>query len=463
MLNFIIPLIGRLHPLIVHLPIGFILMAFLLMYFPKKNKLTFLPAIEIGLLWSSITSFSACISGYFLYTSEGYAFESVQNHLILGLVTSLICLLLYIHLKKSQSINSTKFHLNSIILLISLMLTGHLGGSLTHGEAYLVEVLPESIQNTLGYSAYEEFEPIALDENHWEEAFFFDQVIQPILNQNCRSCHNPKNSKGGLLLTSKETILKGGKNGPVISEASWEEGQLYHRMTLPLDHEDHMPPKEKRQPLKEELELVKFWLAAGASFEKNLVMAGVTKEMVAPFFTKSVVSIYPKVELPKVENNKLSNIREKGFFIESINEGSSLLNVSCVNFPDFNEANLEWLNEIKQHIVYLDLSRTKINDQVFESLKDFENLTILKLNGTQISGSRLELLQQCRHLNQIHLTESEVSWDNLKSLNHHPKLEKVFAYQTPAAKESPKINEFTFEVIFGNFELPVLPSDSIIF
>jgi uncharacterized membrane protein len=463
MLDFIIPLIGRFHPLIVHLPIGFILMALLLMYYPKKDKLPILPAIEIALLWSSITAVLACISGFLLYTSEGYSFETVQNHLILGLVTALICLLLFFQLKKSKNLNSRKIHFNSVILVTSLMLTGHLGGNLTHGEAYLIEVLPESIQSAFGYSGYEEFEPIALNENHWKDALFYEDIIQPIFNQNCRSCHNPKNTKGGLLLTSKETILKGGKNGTVISGTSWEEGQLYHRMTLPLDHEDHMPPKEKRQPLKEELELVKYWLVSGASFEKNLVTSGVTKEMVAPFFTKSVASIYPKIELPKVENNKLSNIREKGFFIEPLNEGSSLLKVSCVNFPDFNEADLEWLQEIGQHIVYLDLSRTKINDQVFESLKDFENLTILKLNGTQISGVGLDFLLKCKHLNQIHLTETEVSSDNLKLLNEHPRLEKVFAYKTPAAGGNKDNVAFNFEVMFGNFELPILPTDTVTF
>lgn len=343
------------------------------------------------------------------------------------------------------------------------MLTGHLGGNLTHGETYLVEVLPEPLQRAFGYSGYEEFEPIVLDENHWEDALFYKDIIQPILNQNCRSCHNEKNTKGGLLLTSQETILKGGKNGPIISKTFWEEGQLYHRMTLPLDHEDHMPPKEKKQPLKEELDLVKYWLASGAPFEKNLVMAGVTKEMIAPFFTKSATSIYPKLELPKVENNNLSNIRGKGFFIEPLNEGSSLLKVSCINFPDFNEADLEWLKEIEQHIVFLDLSRTKVNDQIFSSLKDFENLTILKLNGTQISGNGLELLQKNKHLNQLHLTETEVSWDNLKLLNEHPKLEKVFAYNTPATKDDPQKFEFSFEVMLGNFKLPILPTDTIVF
>ncbi len=438
-------------------------MALLLMYYPKKDKIQFLPAIETALLWSCITAVLACISGLLLYTSEGYAFSTVQNHLILGLATALICLLLFFQVKKCKTINTPKIHLNSALLGLFLMLTGHLGGSLTHGEDYLIEVLPEQVQSAFGYTGYEEFDPIALDENHWEEALFYEDVIQPIFNQNCRSCHNQKNSKGGLLLTSKETILKGGKNGPVISGSSWEKSELHHRMTLPLDHEDHMPPKEKKQPKKEELELVKYWLASGAPFEKNLAMAGVTEELVEPFFIKSEVSIYPKVELTSVGTEKLSNVRDKGFFIEPLIKESSLLKVSCINFPDFNEKDLELLQDISQNIVFLDLSRTKVNDQVFESLIDFENLTILKLNNTHITGTGFEHLHKCTHLIQLHLTETEVNLLNLNLLNGHPKLKKVFAYKTPASKEEAHKHEFTFEVMFGNFELPVLPTDSITF
>jgi hypothetical protein len=56
-----------------------------------------------------------------------------------------------------------------------------------------------------------------------------------------------------------------------------------------------------------------------------------------------------------------------------------------------------------------------------------------------------------------------VNLDNLKLLNKHPRLEKVFAYKTPAATEIEHKVELTFEVMFGNFELPILPTDSITF
>ena len=159
----------------------------------------------------------------------------------------------------------------------------------------------------------------------------------------------------------------------------------------------------------------------------------------------------------------IATLKEKGFFIEPLNQGSSLLKVSCINFPDFRETDLEWLQEIREHIVILDLSRTKINDQVFEFLVEFKNLTILKLNQTLISGTSLKRLHQCVHLNQLHLTETEVGLENIKSLNGHPKLEKVFAYKTPASLENKTKDEFTFDVIFGDFELPTLPTDTITF
>src|SRR5437870_3345895 len=37
-----------------------------------------------------------------------------------------------------------------------------------------------------------------------------------ILRDNCVSCHNPDKKKGSLLLTSRESALKGNDDGPVL-------------------------------------------------------------------------------------------------------------------------------------------------------------------------------------------------------------------------------------------------------
>ena len=79
-MNIIMQLLGRLHPLIVHLPIGFIVLALILSWYDRKEK-TFTNGIAISFLWGGITSVLACISGYLLYQTEGFSFDTIKIHL----------------------------------------------------------------------------------------------------------------------------------------------------------------------------------------------------------------------------------------------------------------------------------------------------------------------------------------------------------------------------------------------
>lgn len=460
---FILPLIGRFHPLIVHLPIGFILFALIFMYYPRKDKNLLLPTVQFALLLSTLTAFFACITGIILYNQEGYAFDTVQNHLILGILTALTCLSLFLLVKKHQTLSDPKIHVGSAILFLCLTITGHLGGNLTHGETYLTEVLPEGIQETFGWKMEEQFDPLSLDGEAWEEALFYENVVQPILNQNCRSCHNEKTSKGDLILTSKESLLGGGKNGEVIFHKTPIESVLLERMLLPLDHEDHMPPKEKRQPVEAEVELIKAWLLTGASFEETLGQSGISVDLVYSFFVKNEASIYPEVQLEPLEEDVLKKLKGQGFFIEKLSITSPLLKVSTINFPEADNQDLESLEPILAYITILDLSLSNVTDDATPLIGKMENLTILKLNETKIEGQSFEMLKGNTHLIQLHLTKSMVNGDNLEKLDSHPSLQKVFAYETPLAKEInvEKLKELSFKVELGNFELPSLPTDQV--
>src|SRR5581483_4179155 len=44
----------------------------------------------------------------------------------------------------------------------------------------------------------------------------FEKHVRPVLVENCLSCHGTKKQMGGLRLDSREAMLKGGDNGPVI-------------------------------------------------------------------------------------------------------------------------------------------------------------------------------------------------------------------------------------------------------
>jgi hypothetical protein len=52
-----------------------------------------------------------------------------------------------------------------------------------------------------------------------------------------------------------------------------ERSELFRRMALPIDHEDHMPPPKADQPTAREIALVRYWIATGASSDAALPSA----------------------------------------------------------------------------------------------------------------------------------------------------------------------------------------------
>ena len=51
-----------------------------------------------------------------------------------------------------------------------------------------------------------------------EDTAFFEQKVRPLLIEKCYGCHTQqaKKEKGGLLLDSRASILKGGDSGPAV-------------------------------------------------------------------------------------------------------------------------------------------------------------------------------------------------------------------------------------------------------
>src|SRR4051794_8639929 len=45
---------------------------------------------------------------------------------------------------------------------------------------------------------------------------FFETRVRPILKANCEVCHNPANKSGGLSFDSRESVVKGGDDGPAV-------------------------------------------------------------------------------------------------------------------------------------------------------------------------------------------------------------------------------------------------------
>lgn len=460
MIDFVLPLFGRFHPILVHLPIGFLVFGVILIFWGIKNLATYLPIIKLAFLLGGAFAVLASISGFLQYQHEGYSWDTVKFHLILGITTAVLSFVVWSRMKASVA-NPKTLKLQGAGLLLVLTLTGHLGGNITHGENYFTEVLPPELQSLLG-AANGDAGPLELPADNWEEVEFYTGAVQPILDQNCKSCHNPNKLKGELDLSSFKGIQKGGEDGSVVEAENADKSALFTRMVLPEDHDDHMPPKDKRQPRKEEIELIKAWIASGASESKTLGESSIDENLVEPFFKKAEKPFYPVVEVAKLPQDSLSKLREQGFFAEVVKENSPFLNISCVNFPAFGDSDWDLLKSAKDQTVYLDLTGTAITDEILTQVSSLPNLTVLKLNKTAIDGSGLDKLLANTNLKLLYINETQVDFDKLAKLDNHPSLEKVFAFRTPAAA-SDNSPQFSFQLETGNISLPPLPTDTIVY
>jgi formylglycine-generating enzyme required for sulfatase activity len=101
----------------------------------------------------------------------------------------------------------------------------------------------------------------------------FVRDIQPILEQNCVSCHKADKKEGGLEMTTLANCVSGGDSGPALVGYNTEKSLLLARTKLPDSDDDLMPPKKKGGPLrKEEIQKLERWVKQGAPWPDGVVL-----------------------------------------------------------------------------------------------------------------------------------------------------------------------------------------------
>ena len=84
-----------------------------------------------------------------------------------------------------------------------------------------------------------------------------------LLKGECFSCHNEKKKKGGLVMTSREALLKGSDSGAVVEPGN-QESSLLTKVLL-ADADPHMPPKG--QLTDAQIQVVRNWIQSGMGWD----------------------------------------------------------------------------------------------------------------------------------------------------------------------------------------------------
>jgi uncharacterized membrane protein/mono/diheme cytochrome c family protein len=273
--NWILQLLGRFHPLLVHFPIGLLVVAFFfeLLNIGGKRK-----GLRQGTHWmlyvGTLFAILSALLGWLLRTQEDYTGELVDNHQYTGIATAVFALvttILLLQTLKGKLPNFWAYRVSLTVTVILLSIAGHLGSSLTHGEDYLSNVLPGnqySYDNTKGLALLRDLK--ALDSITLAQQDRLNLEVRAIFAHNCYQCHNENKQKGGLVLDSKEGVFKGGESGMAVVAGKLNESELYRRITLSPNDDEVMPKKGK--VLKgSEISLVRLWIENGAHWSDKAV------------------------------------------------------------------------------------------------------------------------------------------------------------------------------------------------
>lgn len=268
--------LGRLHPMIVHFPIGLLVIALLLELFTlnKKNQ-DLRKAIHLLLLIGSVSAVLAAIFGWFLKTQDEYSGDILDIHQWAGIATAVFALITVIlHrlvIRHSKGYLLRAYRALLAFTVFGVTLAGHYGATLTHGEDFLTGVLP---WNNYDIPTNPDFDIARLTGNATGEGLSKKQVadlnleVRSIFAHNCYKCHSSAKTKGELRLDKKEYAMKGGESGDVISAGHPEKSEMIRRLLLPREDEESMPPKGKKLSEKE-IATLQFWIKVGAPWPDN--------------------------------------------------------------------------------------------------------------------------------------------------------------------------------------------------
>ena len=454
-------LLGRFHPLIVHLPVGMLILAFVMEIASRQKRLKYLkPAIPFVLLITILSAIFAWFTGWIMPKEGAFDEEIVRYHFWSSLAMTVITILVYLTSGKKSKFHQFYFPF-FMLAMILLAVTGHYGGSLTHGVDHLTAPIGQE-------------KPVKT--SNVNNLLIYQDIIQPIIKLKCTSCHNQVKKKGGLILSTVEGLKKGGDNGPIYFKGDIEKSSLISYLHLPLEDKKHMPPKGRVQLTKDEIKLLTWWVQESANFENKVGDVNQPEE-ISPILQKyhSSNEDLNTSNLKRISENEIAELAEHGILAYPLNTESPLLIVNMARNEKLSKSQFRKLKPIAENIVELDLSFSNLDDKLMSYLPKYKNLQKLKIQNSNITSAGLAYLEELEHLKLLNLYGTKVDDDGFESLKKIKNLSEVYLWETKVTKtqvdlfknDKPLV-DVDFQIdnsIFGDVQLkaPIISADKEIF
>ena len=424
--------IGRFHPLLVHLPIGFLLLAAFLEWWPGEKARS---AIRVTWVLGALSAVAAAGCGWLLATESGGG-DTLFWHRWLGVSVAVLAVAgIFV------AGNGGKLAKGYGLLVAGLLgLAGHQGGNLTHGEKYLFEHAPQAVRTVAGFGP----DTAALhdwSESNMDSINLYYTFLQPAVEGTCAKCHNDQKQNGGLRMDAPHYAFTGGDGGPIISAGSPHNSTWLKRVTLPRDNPKSMPPQGQPWDYAQ-VELLKYWIAEGADTLFVLDPKDTPDEIKELLERDYDLDLRPRifaetVRAPALPAAKLEELANLNWSISPLQAGGGAVEAKVKPGSNISPDALNQLAAVAaQQIVYLSLDKQAFTDNDLAPLTKFKNLNRLRLNGTNVTNATVAKLKQLPHLESLNLYDTQVSDAIFAQLSDFPQLKRLYLWRTQVSPEA---------------------------
>ncbi|MCH5721042.1 leucine-rich repeat domain-containing protein [Niabella hibiscisoli] len=249
---------------------------------------------------------------------------------------------------------------------------------------------------------------------------------------------------------------------------------LIERILLPQSDEDHMPPKEKPQLTRQEMDLLYWWVNSGAGFDKKVHQSKLSdkiKPVLAALQSggakeSELQDALPDEEVAAASHKVVLALKEKGAVVIPVASNSHYLSVNFVGADQVTTDALQLLGALKEQLVWLKIGNANLKDQDIKHLGMLENLRRLHLEGNPLTDAGLSFLTSLQQLQYINLSGTRISSKGPGQLAGLKMLKRLYLYNVNGAKfDLLTLKKLMPKTIIdtGGYTVPILESDTTIF
>ena len=463
--------LGRLHPLIVHFPIGLAIAAAGVEFVNIIRRRR--EASQFAFAATGFAAIAACLAAWFGWLNADFEGATPDNtlflHRWLGIIAAAgLVLVFFVGLAgrngvRVKSLNGYRWGL--IVCAVLVGLGSHFGGAMVYGNGYLTKVLfaprteklaaagdpasqetkPANQEAEVASEAASDAKPrdsesipsiddlgIPIDDGSVRTVSFTADVL-PILEERCVECHGPDKVKGSLRLDSAAEVFAGDAEWWSVIPGQPEDSLLLQRVELPPDDPDVMPPKgDLLTP--EQIETIRSWIAAGAPHAGATTATDVA-EVASQAPAPDPESADPAVTAPEVPSPPsidaiqaaVDSLRERQVVVGPISQSDKEfeINASLVK-PPFSDEDLARLDGLQPVLAWANFARSDLTDQGIAPLRDFLLITKLRLDNTQLGDGVVDTLLALPSLEWLNMYGTKLTDAGLARLAAHPGLTRLY-------------------------------------